>query len=225
MTRRQKLVAFGPAIVVIGLTAALATGWSLIPGAGAASTLTVGGTVSAGMSVNPDTATACAGTNSTSVGDFSDGAFHGSAANCTVSFATNSVNGANVTIDDADAIPFLCTGSCTAGSNNTVENVTAAAGGAALADDTFGVALVSVAGTPAPVAGANFKVDPSPASQTGGEAIWGPIDAAPANICQTSAVTTVTQSCTFGFGVDGQGATQTSGSYSGTANILATANP
>ena len=220
--RRHKILAFIPALVVIGVVAVTASGLSIIPGAGAASTIGVAGTVSAGMSVNPDTATACAGTSNVSVGDFSDGAFHASASDCTMSFATNSPNGANVTIDDADAAPFFCTGTCVAASNDTVENVPAAAGGSALGDDQFGVALISVAGTPAPVAGPNFELNAAP---TGASTTWAPVAPAIANFCQTSALTTVTQSCTIRFAVDGQGATQTAGTYGGTANILATANP
>jgi hypothetical protein len=223
LSRRHKLLAFAPALVVIGITAAVASGISLVPGAGAASsTITIDGSVSAGMSVSPDTTTACAGSSTISFGDFTLGNPVVSGSTCTVSFATNSTNGANVTIDDADAAPFFCTGACTAASNLSVENVAANAGGTALTDDTFGVAVKATAGTPAPAAGANFTINGTP---TTGAAIWGPIAAAPSNLCSTIAVTSVTQSCSFVFGLDGQNSTNTPGSYGGTANVLATANP
>lgn len=225
ISRRQKLLAFGPALAAIGLTAVAASGASIIPGATAASsTLTVNGNVVAGMSVTPDTTNACGGTASTGVGDFSNGAFVAATSSCTVSFATNSTAGANVTIDDStDATPFFITGLGDA-DNNTLDNVTAVAGGTTLGDDMFGVALTATAGSPLPAAGPNFEIDGTPGA-VAGETIWGPIAAAPANICQTTALTSTTQSCTFTFGVDGQGPTQTAGTYSGTANVLATANP
>lgn len=226
--RTSRLLAFGPALVMICATAFVASGVSVVGSAtGASSTLDVTGSVAAGMSVTPDTTSACTGgTNAiAAIGDFSDGAYHQAGAPCTISFATNSTNGAYVTIDDANAVPFFCTASCAAASNDSVENVAAAAGGSALGNDNFGVALTAVGGTPAPVAGTNFEIDPTPGTQTGAETIWAPVDAAPARMCETSALTTATQSCTFTFAVDGQGATQTAGSYTGTANILATANP
>jgi hypothetical protein len=225
LSRRHKLLAFAPALVVIGITAAVASGISLVPGAGAASsTITIDGSVSAGMSVTPDTTAACAGSSTVSFGDFTTGAPVVSGSGCTVSFATNSTNGANVSIDDTDAAPFFCTGACTAASNLSVENVAANAvtHGTALSDDTFGVAVTGTAGTPAPAAGANFTIDGTP---TAAEAIWGPVAAAPSNLCETTAVTSVTQSCSFAFGLDGQNSTNTPGAYGGTANVLATANP
>ncbi|MCW2927966.1 MAG: hypothetical protein JWM86_1934 [Thermoleophilia bacterium] len=221
-SRSRKFIAFIPAMVVMGVVAITASGLSIIPGAGAASTLSVTGNVTAGMSISPDTASACGGGSTVPIGDFSAGTPIVAGTGCTVTFATNSVNGANVTIDDVDAAPFFCTGACTAASNLSVENVAAAAGGSALGDDNFGVALTAVAGTPAPVAGTNFTVDATP---TAAESIWAPVAAAPSNFCQTSAVTTATQSCSIRFAADGQGATQTAGSYAGTANVLATANP
>lgn len=226
ISRRQKLLAFGPALAAIGLTAVVASGASIIPGATAASsTVTVNGNVVAGMSVTPDTTSACGGSSTTGVGDFSDGAFRAAASTCTVSFATNSTAGANVTVDDAsDTTPFFITGLGDA-DNNTLDNVTAVAGGTTLGDDQFGIALTGTAGSPLPAAGPNFEIDTTPATQVAGETIWGPIAAAPANICQTTALTDTTQSCTFGFAVDGQGSTQTAGTYSGTLNVLATANP
>jgi hypothetical protein len=97
--------------------------------------------------------------------------------------------------------------------------------GSALGDDQFGVALVSTAGTPTPAAGTNFEIDPTPGTQTGPETIWGPVAPASATICETSALTTANQTCTMTFAADGQGATQTAGSYAGTANVIATAKP
>lgn len=229
--RTSRLLAFGPALVMICATTFVASGASVVGSAtGASSTIDVTGNVAAGMSVTPDTTSACTGgTNAiAAIGDFSDGAYHEAGAPCTISFATNSTNGAYVTIDDADAVPFFCTNSCTAGTNDSVENVAAAAGGSALANDTFGAALLATTGTPKPVAGTNFEneeLDGTPGVYNGATTIWAPVDAAPSRICETTALTTATQGCTFTFGVDGQGATQTAGAYSGTANILATANP
>jgi hypothetical protein len=225
MTRRHKLLAFGPALVMIGLTAVVASGASIIPGATAANTITVNGTVSAGMSVTSDTTSACTGgTNAIAdIGDFSDGAFH-SAPGCTVSFASNSTNGADVEVSDNDGTaPFFKTGA--GGTDNTeLDNVTNAAGGAALADDTFGIALTATGGTPAPAAGTNFTIDATP---TGAETIWGALGAGAQNICGTTAVTTATQNCDFVFGVDSPGTSggQTAGSYTGTALVVATVNP
>ena len=225
MSRRHKLFAAAPALLVIGITTITASGLSVISGANAASTVTVSGSVAAAMSISPDTNTASCGLGSLGIGDFSGGAFTQTGATCLVQFATNSVNGAYLAIDDSNAAPFFCTATCTATSNDAVENATSAAGGSALGNDQFGAALIGVAGTPAPVAGTNFELDLSPGTQTGAETIWGPVDAALARVCETTAVTSVTQSCTMTFAADGQGATQTAGAYSGTANVLATANP
>lgn len=225
MSRRQKLLAFGPALLAIGTTAIVASGASIIPGATAANTLTVNGSVATTMSIPSDTTSACSGTAISNLGAFEDGAVHTSPAACTISFASNSVNGVNVTVADNDAAaPFFKTGA--GGTDNSeLDNVTPGAGGVALADDSFGIALTATAGTPTPAAGANFEIDGTPATQTGGETIWGPVGAANATICETTALTTATQSCSFVFGVDGQGATQTSGSYTGVANIVAAAKP
>jgi hypothetical protein len=226
LSRRHKLLAFAPALVVIGITAAVASGISVIPGASAANTVQVNGTVTASMSVSSDTNTAACGGGTPgilSVGDFSDGAFHASGGACTITYATNDPTGAHVTISDSDAAPFFCTASCTAATNDSVENPAGTPGGAALADDQFGVSLTSMSGTPAPTKGANYAAPD--ASPTGAEAIWAPVTPATATVCTTSAATTVNETCGVTFGVDGQGATQTAGNYTGTANFVAVTGP
>src|SRR4051812_40691232 len=102
-SRRHKLLAFAPAVVVIGITAIVASGLSIIPGATAANTVVVNGTVTASMSVSSDTSTAACGGGTPgilSVGDFSDGAFHASGGACTLTYATNDPSGAHVAISD-----------------------------------------------------------------------------------------------------------------------------
>jgi hypothetical protein len=227
LSRRHKLLAFAPALVVIGITAAVASGISIIPGASAANTVTVNGTVTATMSVASDTSTAACGGGTPgilSVGDFSDGAYHASGGACTITYATNDPTGAHVTISDNDATaPFFCTAPCVAASNNAVENPAGTPGGAALANDQFGVALASMSGTPAPTKGTNYAA-PN-AAPLGTDAVWAPVGTAAATVCTTNAATTVNETCGVKFGVDGQGATQTSGSYSGVANFVAVTGP
>lgn len=229
LSRRRKFLAFAPALVVIAATAVVASGISVIPGATAANTVTVNGTVTASMSLASDTSTASCGGGTPGilgVGDFSAGTFIASGA-CVITYASNDPAGAHVTIVDSDATaPFFCTAPCTNGSNNTVENATLSGGGnvgTALGNDQFGVSLRSTSGVPLPGPGANFSA--ADATPTGPETIWAPVGTAVNTVCTNAGATTTNQTCGITFGVDGQGATQTSGSYSGVANLVAVTGP
>lgn len=219
MTRRQKVVAFTPALVVLGITALTASGMSVVPGATAANTVTASGTVTKTMSVPLDTADGnCA---AQSVGDFTDGAFRTSVGTCMVTFATNSTAGAAVTIRDNDSTaPFFCTAACTDASNNSLGGPSAL-GPEALGNDQFGVAVQAVGGSPTPTAGSEFAVDPD-GVPTAAELIWGPVGTTDLTICATSSETTANNTCTLRFAVDGQGSTQTAGTYNGTVYLNAT---
>jgi len=221
--RRRELLWFLPAAALACALAWVAAGGSLVPGATAANEVTVDGSVVAGIYVSPDTSQAACGNGTLSVGDFTDGAFRASASTCTVQYATNSMNGALLTIRDSDATnPFFCIASVCASDNGSLDNVASSSGGSTLGDDQFGVAIVGTSGAPTPVAGASFEIDSTP---TGSESIWAPLGTSAATLCETSALTTATHSCSIRFGVDGQGATQTAGAYSGTATIEAAVKP
>ncbi len=167
-SRRHKLLAAAPALVVIGITALAASGLSLISGATAASTVGVTGTVASSFSTSPTTtggggATGCAdedlGPNFRSAAIASNG--------CTISFSSNNATGSQVVFenDNAGAVDFFCGDPDGAGAlprdcatdGNTVNDLVGS--GNTLASEGFGIALKSVGGDAGTARGAGSTTE------------------------------------------------------------------
>lgn len=233
-SRRARLLAFTPALVCIGVTAFVASGASLVPGASAVTTVGVSGTVSSTFTADP---TAGGGSGPTSCTDETltsfDSAFAASDG-CQISFTTNNINGATVTMDNAlsganDANGFFCADPAgaaprdcgaagAAGTEARLDNV--AAVNSTITADTFGVALMSIGGSGGVSAGAGAPtVNAAPTAAT---PVWNPIPANGAGtvLCQTSGPNSGTSStCQFKFGGRGSGASQGAGAYSGSLRL------
>ncbi|MCW2961343.1 MAG: hypothetical protein JWM90_1730 [Thermoleophilia bacterium] len=235
-TKRTKLIAFVPALVVIGITAFAASGASIITGATAASSIGVGGSVTTSITTNPTVdgsvgGTGCAsetiGTTFANASGVSDG--------CQITFSSNGGNGAEVRFENAETAAgqieaFFCadadgagpgTRTCTAPAGR-LEDRPAAPG--ALAADQFGIALRAVAGDGGtPTAGAGVAA--ADASPLAGDLIWVgvPANGASAQLCHSTAPNTTGTTCDFVFGGYGAGtASQGSGDYTGTLNVTTT---
>jgi hypothetical protein len=227
--RRHQLLAFAPALVVIGITALTASGMSVVSGATAASSVGVTGTVTSTFSTDPGVtggggATGCA---DETVGTFASTA--GISNGCTVSFSSNNATGSEIVFenDQAGAVPFFCADPDGAGplsrdcsvAGNTVANLSGA--GNALASDRFGLALVSLGGDAGTTAGTGVSAaDPAPAAAS---TIWAgiPVQGSAAQLCRFATAHTTSSSCNFVFGALGKGGTQGAGAYTGTLRLTA----
>lgn len=237
--RATRLMAFGPALVMICVTAYVASGASVVGSASAVSTAGVTGSVATAGSSDPDVSSAtCAGETSTTgealaVGwesalTMTDG--------CDLTFWTNNGNGATVNYaDDYGGTTFFCIDGAPGGladasrvcgtDNQNVGNVVA---GGAIANgaDAFGIALTAVSGGGGATNGTGATGTPV-ATPTTADAVWWPITAATQQLCRTTTSNTSTTlaNCTFKLGGSGEGATQGAGSYYGRAVLTITQNP
>lgn len=230
MSRRHKLLAAAPALVVIGITALTASGLSVVTGATAASTVGVTGTVATAGSADPEITNPgadCAddGTNET-LANF--GTNFAATDGCRVDFYTNNVDGAEVLFEDdfGAAGAFFCSdGDPTAGIQmgtrscatdlGRLDNVPAQGSTILSSSDRFGLALMTAAGGGTVAAGSG--VSAPDATPDGTEAIWSPIDTTQRQLCTTSTPNTsgTLANCQFAFGGAGEGAGQGSGDYYG----------
>ena len=216
--RVTRLLAFGPALVIILATAYVASGASVV-GSASGSTVNITGSVASSVSTNA-TLTGCADQD---LATFEAG--FDQTDNCTVEFAANYATGAEVQFEDNNNgnPAFFCSdGVVGAGgvrdcsvAGNRVENVGA---NAAITNDTLGIALTALAGTEVPTRGSAFidaaDVDATP---TAAEAIWYPITDADQELCFTTAPNT-SSLCTFRVGADGDAATG-DGDYTGQIDL------
>lgn len=216
LSRRQKLIAFAPALVVGCMTAYIASGASVVSGA-TASTVNITGAVNGSISTDA-TMTGCAATENLAN-------FHTAFAQtpaCTVTFAANYASGAEIQYEDtAVAQPaFFCSdGVVGAGgvrdcsvAANRVENVGA---NQPITNDTIGLCLTALGGTGVvPTAGTDVE---APQAAAAGTAMWYPITDADRELCFTTAPTT-NSTCTFVIGADGDAATG-SGDYTGQIDL------
>ncbi len=235
--RFTRLMAFGPALVIVCVTAYAASGVSIVGSATGASTVGVTGSVGVAASADPDlTGGDCAddGTNETlaaawaTTGAFTDG--------CTITFYTNNTAGAEVLFEDdnGSATNFFCgdadpTAGYQAGTRdcatdvNAVDNVAGTAGGDPITADTFGIGLTALGGGGSPAAGSGVEAAQAAALAT---AMWYPINSTQAQLCTSTAPnTSSTQtSCTFALAGQGEGVTQGAGDYLGTVRLTQQAN-
>ena len=221
LSRRQKLIAFAPALVVGCMTVFVASGASLVPGA-TASQVNITGSVNGSISTDA-TMTGCAATEN--LANFATS--YAQTPACTVTFAANYASGAEIQYEDtAVAQPaFFCsdgvvgaggTRDCSVAANR-VENVAA---NSAITNDTLGLGLTAVGGTGiVPTAGAGVEAAQAAAA---GTAMWYPITDADRELCFTAAPTT-NSTCTFVIGADGDAATG-SGDYTGQIDLSTVQN-
>ena len=155
--RATRLMAFGPALVMICVTAYVASGASVVGSASAVSTAGVTATVATAGSSDPDVSDpSCAGETSAAGEALAAGweSALRTTGGCMLSFWTNDPQGATVSYanDFADGT-FFCidtdpgvgvTRDCSA-DNTRAENV-AAGGAIANGDDEFGIALTGLSG-------------------------------------------------------------------------------
>lgn len=225
--RMTRLLAFGPALVMVAVTAFVASGASIVGGANA-SLVNVTGSVNGSVSTD---ATSVVGSCTDTALDNFETAFDAT-DDCTVEFAANYAAGAEVQFSDNNGgAAFFCsdgvvgaggTRDCTV-AGNRVENVAA---NSALTNDTVGIALTSTnaaGGVEPATRGATF-IDAADvnAAPTAGDAVWYPITAAAQELCFTTAPNTNTR-CSFRVGADGDSATG-SGDYTGQINLTTQAH-
>lgn len=230
--RVTRLMAFGPAIVMICVTAFVASGASVVGGA-TASTVNITGSVTGSASID---ATPTGGTGATGCADEDLDTFETGfdvTNGCRITFATNYAAGGYV--DFADALggaAFFCsdgvtgvggTRDCTVAANR-VENV--AANGSAIADDTVGLALTAVAGGfgGTDATGGTGVAAPD-ATPTAIETIWSPINGTARRLCDTTQPNGVgtEATCDFVVGADGS-ATTGAGDYTGQISLTTQSN-
>jgi hypothetical protein len=221
LSRRQKLIAFAPALIVGCMTIYVASGASVVSGA-TASTVNISGSVNGSVATDA-TLSGCA---DTALDTFEAG--YDVTSGCTVTFAANYGAGAEVQFEDNNNgnAAFFCsdgvvgaggTRSC-ATAEDRVENVAA---NSAITNDTLGIALTGMtgAGNDTGTRGSAFidaaDVDSSP---TAAEAIWYPITDADQELCFTTLASSTSTTCTFVVGADGDAATA-SGDYTGQIDL------
>ncbi|MCW2925407.1 MAG: hypothetical protein JWM98_2811 [Thermoleophilia bacterium] len=234
-SKRTKLLAFAPALLVVGVTAVVASGASMVSGATAASTVAVNGTVASTFSTSPTTGT---GSGPTSCTDETLVNFTGTFAasdGCQISFTSNNPTGAEVVMTNNSATDpaFFCADPDGAGAavrtcaSDAVrlEDLVGTGNTIPAASDFFGIALMSVGGTGATtgttVAGSG--VSAPNAAPTGASAVWAGIPklAATSQLCKITENNATTSTCQFKFGGSGEGATQSAGDYTGTLKLTA----
>ena len=229
-TKKTRFLAFLPAAIAVGLTVVVASGISLIPGATAASTVGVTGSVATSGSADPDiSAGDCAddGTNE-SLALFNAGAVV--TDGCEMTFYTNNALGASVMFsnDFGAEAAFFCndldtaagvqvgTRSCATATNRVAD----VASNSAIGADSFGLALKRANG-----GGGNNEgsgVEAADATPTAAEAIWYPITGVAAQLCDTSSPNdgSTLATCGFAFGGQGKGGTQSAGDYYGRLRLV-----
>lgn len=229
--RTMRLLAFGPALVVIFATAYVASGVSVVGSASGVSTVGVAGTVASTFSTDPGVT---GGLGATGCADESVGSTFKTAAGisngCTITFSSNNGTGSEVVFENNNvgAVDFFCADpdgggvlprSC-ATNQNTVDDLVGS--GNTLATEGFGLALVSTAGGDGATAGTGVSAaDPTP---TDIEGIWAgiPDNGSAVQLCRYgSANTAAGSSCNFVFGALGKGVTQGAGDYTGTMLLTA----
>lgn len=231
--RTMKFLAFAPAALAIGVTAMTAAGGSLVSGATAASTVTVGGNVASSLSADPtiDGGTGTTGCASETLGTFA--ATFASSDGCEISFSSNSVSGSEVvfendTVGDARFFcadpPGAAVRDCTPDSGSLDD---APAGPAAIANgsDSFGIALMGLNSvTPADVPLRGSAMAAPNAAPGGTDPVWVGIPlegAAGVQLCRMAGANTTSPSrCQFKFGGSGDAA-QGAGTYTGTLRLTA----
>ncbi len=241
--RTTRLMAFGPALVMMCVTAYVASGASVVGSAAAVSTAGVQGTVATAGSSDPDVSDPdCAGENSATGETLAAGwesaltMTGGAGAGCTLTFWTNNGNGATVNYaDDYGGATFFCLDGAPGGTadatricgidNQNVGNV-APGGAIANGDDEFGIALTDVTGGGGATNGTGATGTPVATPATT-DAVWWPITAATQQLCRTTTSNTAATlaNCTFKLGGSGEGATQGAGTYYGRAVLTITQNP
>lgn len=228
--RATRLLAFGPALVMISVTAWVASGASVVGTATGASTVGVTGTVSTSFSTDPGVtggggATGCTGESVGSgfatVAGVSDG--------CTISFSSNNATGANVVFDNnnAGAVDFFCADPDGAGAlprscatdGNTVNDLVGP--GNALTAEGFGIALKSVGGDAGTARGAGISALNAGASAAAASWSGIPDQGSAVELCDFPGANATTSTCNFAFGALGKGGTQGAGDYSGTLRLTA----
>jgi hypothetical protein len=235
--RMTRLLAFGPALVLVCATAYVASGASVVSSATAVSTAGVTGTVATAGSSDPDvTDASCAG--ETSVGGEALAATWTSTLQytngCLLSFWTNNATGAHVDYVDtfgAAAPAAFCLdptpGVATPGDRDCSTDAKRAddsGAGAAIANggDAFGIALTALGGGATNGTGATAAPVANP---TTASAVWYPISAT-AELCKTTVSNTSGTPATCQFKIGGSGeATQGAGTYYGNATLTITPNP
>jgi hypothetical protein len=245
--RTRRLLAFGPALVVICTTAYVASGVSVIGSASAVSTAGVSGTVSTAGSVDPDVSDGSCTGEQLAAGEALPGTWESTLQTtngCMLTFWTNNGSGATVSYaNDNPGSPFFCldptpgelidTDRVCGTDNQNVDDAPVVAGGAAIANgsDRFGIALTAITGG----AGGTDATNGSGAEPKGtvvaspgvADAVWWPITAAAQELCETTTSNTsgTLANCTFKMGGSGEGATQGAGPYYGRAVLTITQNP
>ncbi len=223
--RATRLLAFGPALVLMCVTAYVASGASVVGSASAVSTAGVTGTVSTAGSADPDVSSGtCAG--ETAVGG------EALAANwettltmtngCLLTFWTNNGNGATVNyVDDYGGTTFFCKDGAPGGAADATricgtdnQNVDNEGGDHLIANggDEFGIALTALSG-PA-VSGAHAAAVPV-ANPTTTDAVWWGVTNSARELCKTTSSNTsgTLANCTFKMGVSRERENQGAGSY------------
>ena len=228
--RITRLMAFGPALVVICVTAYAASGVSLVGSATGASTVGVTGTVSTSFSTDPTTTT---GGGPTACDDESVGSFASAfvASNgCTLTWSSNNGTGSEIVFenDNAGAVDFFCGDPDGAGAlprdcttnSNTVDDLVGT--GNTLATEGFGLALVSTGGDAGTTNGAGVSAafGSVPAAT---DAVWAgiPDQGSSVRMCSIPGPNATNSNCNFVFGALGKGGVQGAGDYSGTLRVTA----
>lgn len=243
--RTARLLAFGPALVMICVTAYVASGASVVGTATGAATAGVSGTVATAGSSDPDVSDASCTGETSSGGEALAAGWESSLTQtngCLLSFWTNNGTGATVNYaDDHGGATFFCYDP-TPGNETTPDrqcgtdtrNVGNVLANSAIANgsDQFGIALTAVSAGTATSTDATNGAGAEPeasivAAPTTTDAVWWPITAAAQELCKTTTSNTSTTlaSCTFRLGGSGEGPTQGAGTYYGRAALTITQNP
>ena len=235
--RTTKLLAFAPALLMIGITAVVASGVSIVSGATAASTVAVTGNVGSSLSTSPGVT---GGAGAEGCGDEALAAFatNFAASNgCTITFSSNNVNGAavvfennNVGVGQSEA--FFCSDgvdgvggvrSC-ATDTGRLDDLVGSGNTIAASDDAFGIALADAKGDAATVAGSGVAGEFAIGGLDGTDAAWSgiPANGAAVQLCRIPQPNGGSNSeCQFAFGGAGEGGTQGAGDYTGTLSLTA----
>lgn len=236
--RTARLLAFGPALVMICVTAYVASGASVV-GSATGATAGVEGTVATAGSSDPNVSDASCAGEQTTAGEALAAGWEASLTQtdgCLLTYWTNNATGASVNYrDDHGGATFFCTDP-TPGTdpldricgtdNRNVDNVLAGNTAIANGSDQFGIALTAVSGGGGATTGSGSTGTPVLAPTTA-SAVWWPITASAQQLCRTTSSNTSTTlaNCTFRLGGSGEGATQGAGTYYGRAALTITQNP
>jgi hypothetical protein len=225
--RTMRLMAFGPALVMVCIAAYAASGVSVVSSATGASTVGVAGSVTSTFSADPGLT---GGTGPLACGDESVGAFASTAGmsdGCQVSFSSNNGTGSHIVFenDQAGAVPFFCGDPDGAGAlprdcstaANTVSNLTGT--GNQLTADSFGLALMAIGGDAGVVAGSGVSAPNAAPGAT--DNVWAgiPAQGSAAELCRFPGAHTTNTTCQFKFGALGKGGVQGAGDYTGTLRL------